>query len=93
MIVGEDKENKGEKEILLTNQTPPLQLPGTRKNKKSGENFSYAPRIAIVAITTRRTLPYKVNLILLWHSKPLCLKLAAFILYECSMMILMTLGS
>ena len=81
MIVGEDKENKGEKEILLTNQTPPLQLPGTRKNKKSGENFSYAPRIAIV------------NLILLWHSKPLCLKLAAFILHECSMMILMTLGS
>ena len=92
MIVGENKENKGEKESLSTNQTPPLKLPGTRK-KKSSENFSYAPRIAIVAIMTRRTLPYKVNLILFWHSKQLYLKLAAFILYECTMMILMTLGS
>ena len=51
LIVGENKENKGEKESLSTSQTPPLKLPDTRK-KKSSENFSYAHRIAIVAITT-----------------------------------------
>ena len=45
LIVGENKENKGEKESLSKNQTLPLQPPGTGKTKNPVRIFHMHPKL------------------------------------------------